>query len=199
VRVHPHLVYPIRNQVRLPSQFRDPEAVVGIRRQQFHEGGRRVGWVAHRNVQLVCCHDTEFGITEFPPVLVPDDRDVQCSRGLRSILDGVDYPGSGQKQHSHDQNRNHGPSQLDLRAAVHLGRLATGIARLTSKLHHRVGEQTSDDDEDNTSHDQHKHGQSDDRLRRRGGRGENTRRAKRGSGRHGDGCGYVREEGREYQ
>jgi hypothetical protein len=75
-RVHPHLVYAIRNQVGFSAELGDPEAVVGIGRQQLQECWCRVGRIARRNVQLVGRDDAELWISKLPPVLVPDDGDV---------------------------------------------------------------------------------------------------------------------------
>jgi hypothetical protein len=68
-RVEPHLVHAIRNQVGFATEFRNPEAVVGVGGEKLQEGGRRMRGIACRNVQLVCSDDTKFRISEFPPEL----------------------------------------------------------------------------------------------------------------------------------
>ena len=79
-RVDPHLVHAIRNQVGLAAQLRDPEAVVGVGRQQLQECGRGMRGIAHRNVQFVCRDDAELRIPELPPELMADDGDVESRR-----------------------------------------------------------------------------------------------------------------------
>src|ERR1700747_1196208 len=50
LRIHPHPIWMIRNEVRLASHLRHPEAVVSIRRKQLQERRRRVGGVAYWDV-----------------------------------------------------------------------------------------------------------------------------------------------------
>ena len=80
----------------------------------------------------------------------------------------VDHAGRRQEQGDHDQDRHDRPGQLDLRAPVHLRRLAIGAASPGAELHDRVSQEGRDDDEDHPGDGEHEHGQVEDRLRRRG-------------------------------
>src|SRR5258705_13308089 len=68
--IHPHCVHMIRDQICLPSQLRNPEAVVDICRSQLEEGGctRSVGtgW----NVEFVRGDHAVFRVSELPPELM---------------------------------------------------------------------------------------------------------------------------------
>src|SRR2546430_11316370 len=90
-------------------------------------------------------------------------------------LDGKDVAGGGEEQDDHDEERHHRPRQLDLRAAVHLGRLATVVSRAAPVANDRVDRQAGDDDEDDGDDGQHEKGQLADGERRRGYRREDAR------------------------
>src|SRR5207245_7765883 len=132
-RVHPHLVLAIRNQVGLPAQLRNPETVVGIGREQLEEGRRWMLRVTDRNVQFICRNNAEIWISELPPILMADDRDIYGASGLGSVLDGVNHTRRRQKQHRDDQNWNDSPCQLDLCTSIHLSRLSMGISRFATE------------------------------------------------------------------
>src|SRR5882724_11121022 len=83
--------------------------------------------VAHRDVQFVCCDYSQLRISELPPVLMSNRGDLYSARRFWSILNRVDDSRGGQ-EHDHDnQNWNDRPSQFNLRASIHLSRLAAGI------------------------------------------------------------------------
>ena len=168
VRVHPHAVGMVRNQVGLARELRNPEAVVGVGGQQLQECRRGMSGIAHRYVQLVGSDDAELGIAELPPELVPDHCYVQGGRRLGSILDGVDHPGRGQKQYDHDQDRNDRPGQFDLRAAIHLGRLAVAIGRAGAELYDGIRQQGKDDDKNQAGDGEDEVRKVLDRIRRSG-------------------------------
>src|ERR1700730_14455823 len=91
LRVHPHFIYPVRDQVRFPSKLWYPEAVIGIGRKQFQEGGLGMRRVTDGNVQFVRGDDTERRISELPPELMPNDSYFHRRGRFRSILDRVDH------------------------------------------------------------------------------------------------------------
>src|ERR1700687_1416547 len=72
VRIDPHTIRVVRNQVRLTCQPWPPETMVRISGQQLDESRRWVPRVAHRHVQFVCSNDVQSGIAIFPPKLVAD-------------------------------------------------------------------------------------------------------------------------------
>src|SRR6267142_3339932 len=49
VRVYPHFVYAVRNQVCLSGKLRNPEAVIGVGGEQFQECRCGMNRIAHRN------------------------------------------------------------------------------------------------------------------------------------------------------
>ena len=83
-----------------------------------------------------------------------------------------DDAGGGEKQHHHDQDGNHCPGQLNLIAAVNLRRLAICIARALPETDKRIEKHSSDDEEDGQSDREHQHGEIEDGMRGRSGRGE---------------------------
>src|SRR6266481_7468157 len=103
--------------------------------------------VADRNVQFVSRYDAERRISELPPELMANCGDLKRCGWFRSILDGVNHAGGGQKQNDYDQNRNDGPGQLNLSAAIYLGRLALIIRRAPAELCNGVGQQNENDQE----------------------------------------------------
>src|SRR6266436_1778040 len=117
----------VRNEVGLASKLRHPKAVVGIGRKQLQKRWRRMTGIAHRDMQLVGCDDPQPRISKLPPVLMSNHGDLYSARRFWSILNRVDYSRGGQEQDNDNQNWNDRPSQLNLRASVHLSRLAAGI------------------------------------------------------------------------
>src|ERR1700730_9723056 len=117
----------IRDQIRLSSQLWDPEAMVDICRSQLEEcrfwRDVGTGW----NVKLVRGDHAIFGVSELPPELMSDHCDVESRLRLWRVLNREDDACRCQEQNDHNQDRNHGPRQFNLCAAVDLGRLADGI------------------------------------------------------------------------
>ncbi len=74
LRVHPHSVRMVGNQVGLAGEFRDPEAVVGVGRKQGQERRSRMRGIAHRDVQFIRCNDPQLRVAKLPPVLMSDRR-----------------------------------------------------------------------------------------------------------------------------
>src|SRR5262249_55087022 len=121
------LIRAVWNEVGLAAQLRNPEAVIRVRGEQLHERRPWVRGIAHGDVQLVRGDDPEAGVAELPPELMTDDGDVERAGWPARVLHGVDHARGGQEQHEHDQARNDGPGELDLRAAVDLGRFTIRI------------------------------------------------------------------------
>src|SRR5207248_1531105 len=115
------------NEVGLSSKLRHPKAVVGIGRKQLQKRWCRMTGIAHRDVQFVGGDDPQLRISKLPPVLMSDRGDLYRARRLWSILNRVDHSRRGQEEDNDNQNWNDRPSQLNLRASVHLSRLAAGI------------------------------------------------------------------------
>ena len=98
--------------------------------------------IAYRHVQFVCGNDVQLRIAILPPILVPDYGNIQRIRRMRRILDREDHACRRQKERHHNENGDHGPSQLHLCASVDLRGLAAVIALFVPEFHRRVGEQS---------------------------------------------------------
>src|SRR5258707_97934 len=96
--------------------------------------------IAHRDVQFVGCDDPQSRISKFPPVLMSNRGDLYSVGRFWSILNRVDYSRGGQEQNNDNQNWNDRPSQLNLRASVHLSRLPAGIRRTPTELNDGIGQ-----------------------------------------------------------
>src|SRR5258708_7912187 len=84
--------------------------------------------------QFFGCTDPQPRISKLPPVLMSNRGDLYSARRFWSILNRVDYSCRGQEEHNDNQNWNDRPRHLNLRAPVHLSRLAAGIHRSRTEL-----------------------------------------------------------------
>jgi hypothetical protein len=82
VRINPHPVGMVGNQIGLPREFRDPEAVVSVGGKQVQECRGRTLRIAHWDVQLIRGNDPQHWIAKLPPVLVSDRGDFHGARRL---------------------------------------------------------------------------------------------------------------------
>src|SRR5260370_451665 len=76
--IDPHFVDMVGDEVCLSTELRNPEAMIDICRHELEIGRRWMIRIANRHVQLVSGHNAKLWISEFPPELVPDARNVQC-------------------------------------------------------------------------------------------------------------------------
>src|SRR6266446_6858616 len=176
LRVDPDPVGLVRDDVHLPGELGNPEAVNDISGLERDEGRGRVRRVADRHVELVGGDDAKLRVADLPPPLVPDDRDFESLWNRRAPLDREDVPGRHQEQDDDDQDRDNGPGQLDLQASVHLGRLSPVITLAASKAHDGVDGQSGHDEEDGAGYDEHDPCQLAGGIGRGGDRREDTRR-----------------------
>ena len=86
VRIHPHLVDAIRNQVCLSRQAGEPRSCGPCRRKAASRTWASDGRLADRNVQLVRSDDAELRIAKLPPELMADDSH------LNSTLEASERP-----------------------------------------------------------------------------------------------------------
>ena len=126
-----------------------------------------MSWIAHRNVQFVSRDDAQSRIAVLPPELVANRGDLHGRRGFPGILDRMNHACRREKQDKHNQDGNDGPSQLNLRAPVHLGRFASGCQRLVTELDDGLDQQGDDDEEDQTGDSKDEIGMITDGLRGR--------------------------------
>src|SRR5271154_3061604 len=96
--------------------------------------------IAHRYVQFVGGNDPQLRVSKLPPVLMSNNGDVYSVRRFWSILNRVDHSRGGQEQYNDNQNWNDRPGQLNLRASVHLSRLAAGILCSPTELNDGIGQ-----------------------------------------------------------
>src|SRR5262245_1059405 len=74
LRLDPHPVDAVRNQISLPRELRDPETVRDVRRFERQESELAPARFADRNAQLIRSNDAQIGIVNLPPPLMPDNR-----------------------------------------------------------------------------------------------------------------------------
>ena len=98
---------------------------------------------ADRHMQLIGGREAVFWIVKFPPELMADDIDVEGGRRHLLILDGKENAGRGEKEDHDNQNGDHRPGQLDLGAAVDLGRLAVIVGITLPVADHHVRPEAS--------------------------------------------------------
>src|SRR6266478_3683934 len=134
LRIHPHSVGVVRNEVGFACKLWHPKAVVSIGRKHLQKRWCRMTRITHRDVQFIGCDDPQPRISKLPPVLMSNRGDLYSARRFWSILNRVDYSRGGQEQDNDNQNWNDRPSQLNLRASIHLSRLPAGILRSPPEL-----------------------------------------------------------------
>lgn len=141
VRLDPHRVDAIGDEVGFAGELRNPKTVVGIGGNQFDEGGRPVCRVTHRNVELVGGDDAERRIAELPPELMTSGRDFDCAWGRDRLLNGVNDARGSKEEYQDDEDRDNRPRQLHLIAAIDLGRLAPILRSAVAELSNGVEEE----------------------------------------------------------
>ena len=72
LRINPHCVDVIRDEIRLSRQLRNPEAMVNIGGRELEECRFRCRITAHGYVEFVGGDDTVLRVPEFPPKLMAD-------------------------------------------------------------------------------------------------------------------------------
>src|SRR5215469_10233546 len=156
IRIDPHLVLSIWDNVGFSREARHPETVRHIRRFKVEERRRGMRRVAQRNVQFVRGHDAELGISELPPPLMPDHANQDRIRRARSGLHRIDRAYGRQDQNENDQDRNGSPGEFYWIAAVDLRGLAAVVTRTLAKADDAVDDEARDDYEDHGANDYRK-------------------------------------------
>src|SRR5579871_4836377 len=87
LRINPHTVWVIGNQICLTRQPWDPKTVIRIDGQQPDERRGWMGGFTDRHMQFICRDHSQIWIAIFPPELVADRRDRDRVAGRRSSLD----------------------------------------------------------------------------------------------------------------
>ena len=162
--------------------------MIGVSGEQLQERWRRMRGIAHGNVQFVGRDHTQSRIAIFPPELMADDGYLNRRGRFGSILDGVENARSSEKQHQHDEDRNHCPGELDSIAAINWGGLAAIVAGALAVFCYGINDQGEDHGKNGAGHGENERGQMEDpvrgrrcgskdagHLRRIGGRGTQTK------------------------
>lgn len=174
--VNPHGIDLIWNQIHFAGEARDPEAMVGIGRGHSEIGQGRMHSIANGYMEFVCSDDAELGIAVLPPELMTYDNDIECVGWLGCGLVDEDDAGGGEKKNHDDDDGQNGPGELNLRAAVDLGRFALRVAAAMPVADERVEQQPTNDEKDAAADCEHEQGKIEDGMRRSCGRSENRGR-----------------------
>ena len=148
VRIEPHIVDAVRNQVSFSVELRNPEAVIRVRGEKFEKRRSRISWIADGNVKFVRSDDTERGVAELPPELMTDGDDIHSSGRLGSVLNGMYNAGAREEQDDNDQDWNDSPGEFDLGAAIDLRGFARRVALFGAELVHAIDKQRENDNKD---------------------------------------------------
>src|SRR2546422_2087550 len=92
LRVKPHAIGVVGNQVGLTCQAGNPEAVICICGQQSDESRSRVSRVTHRHMQFIRGYNFQTRIAILPPELMADSDHLNRVTRLCSLLDTSDHP-----------------------------------------------------------------------------------------------------------
>ena len=147
MRIDPHRIFLIRDDVSLAGKARHPEAMRDVGRLEIEKGRRGILRIAQRHVQLVGGDDAEVRVAELPPPLMRDDVDAERARRPRRCLHRIYGAGGDEDEHQYNDDGDRRPCELDRAAAIHLRRLAGVVAGAGAKSHDAVGQQTADDQE----------------------------------------------------
>src|SRR5262245_1523949 len=91
VRLDPHAVLSIGNQIRLSRHLWNPETVNGVRRQQRDVRRRGMTGIAQRHVKFVGRDETVLRVPKLPPELMADGGGLGRIRRKVRVLNGVDH------------------------------------------------------------------------------------------------------------
>ena len=158
LRIDPHGIHAIRNQVGFAGQPRHPETVVGIGRGQRKVCRRGMRGSLTGTCSSFAVTTAEAGIAILPPELMADDGHVHRILGLGRGLGSQDDAGCAQEEHDHNENGNDRPGKLDLVAAVDLRRFVI-VARAAAEAYKRVKQQSPDGEKNAARHPQRQHGE----------------------------------------
>src|ERR1700730_11467123 len=97
LRVNPHTIGVIGNEVRLTIQTGNPEAVICVCGEEPDESRGRMSRVTHRYMEFVRGHDLQTRIAVFPPELMANGNHLNRVGGRGSLLDVGDHSRRGQE------------------------------------------------------------------------------------------------------
>src|ERR1051325_7121977 len=145
LRLNPHRVYFIRDEVRLAGQARYPEAVHNVCRAQVDEGWHPVATLTHRHVKFICRYNAQLGIPNLPPPLMSDHLNIQRGSRLARVLHFLNYSRRSQGKDKHDEKRHRRPCRLNGPAPVNLRWFGSVIIGPAAETNNRIHEQRSEE------------------------------------------------------
>src|SRR5664279_6001380 len=148
MRIDPHAVGAVWYEVSLACQFGDPEAVVGIGRKQRDMRGSGIPWIADRYMQLIRSDETLLRVLKLPPELVANRRDLGRAGRETGVFNGVNHARCRKEQHHHNDDRNDGPGEFHLVAAIDLCGLTAVILGTPAEFRDRINQQTENHKKD---------------------------------------------------
>jgi len=98
VRLDPHTIRMIRDEVRLPCKTWRPKTVIRIRGKQREESRSWVSRITYRYVQFIRSHDIQSGVAILPPKLMTDDSDFDGIVRFRGFLNVRNHSDGRQEQ-----------------------------------------------------------------------------------------------------
>src|SRR5215469_12139072 len=109
-------------------------------------------------MNLVRGDDIVFRIMYFPPKTVTDDSDLEGIACVLGVLDLTHRARGSKRQDNHYQDWRYSPRKLDRGAAVHLWRLGRiVVGRSLAVTHDGVKQQSTDNDKDAQTNQQHQY------------------------------------------
>src|SRR5262245_11018256 len=125
-----------------------------IRRLELEEGWPSLARLTDRHMHLICGHDAEIRVANFPPPLVADHRDVERIGRRDGALYIVNRARRGQKKHKDGHNRNDGPGEFELIAAVDLRWFASVVTRTLAKSYDGISQQAANHQKNSSTNGQ---------------------------------------------
>ena len=104
--------------------------------------------VADRNMNFIGRDDPKIRIVHFPPPLVTHHAHLDRIFGHLRVLDLANGSAGHQHEHHGDEDGNHRPRQLNVRAAVNLRRLSSIVVLRTPKFHDAIDQYSCDEQKD---------------------------------------------------
>src|SRR5260370_35612492 len=118
LRIDPHRIFLIRDNVSFACQARHPETMHDVGRLEIEKRRRRTTRIAQRHVKFVGGDDAECRIAKLPPPLMSDHVDAERSRRPRRRLDHIYSSRRDQAEHEYNEDRYRRPRELDRIAAI---------------------------------------------------------------------------------
>ena len=130
--------------------------------------------ITDRDMQFVRSDNPELRIAKFPPELMSDHDDIQCSLWLADVFSVEDDPSGSQEHNDNDDHGNYRPGKLDLTTAINLRGFMIRIGRTLAITDEDVGQEASGSEKNACCNRKYKHRQPKAQMCRRAFGGKNT-------------------------